>query len=74
MYLGNREVAPEHLLRLALVAGNIGESDAEPDTIYSRFTKTSYAPDEMLELAVLIAELQPDECGVENGELRLWWD
>lgn len=74
MYLGNREIRPEHLLRLALIAGNVGEDDAEPDTIYLRFTKESYTRDEMIEMAVLIAELQPDEVGVERGELRLWWD
>ena len=74
MYFGNREVRPEHIMRLAVIAGAVGEDDDEPDAIFLRFEKASYSKDEMLELAVLVAELQPDECSVENGELRLWWD
>lgn len=74
MMFGNREVRPEHVLRLALIAGSVGEDRDEPDAIYLRFSKDSYTRDEMVELAVLISALQPDECSVENGEVRLWWD
>ena len=63
-------------MRLAELAGGVGENDEDPGTLFVRFRELSYTREEVLELLRIMAEIQPDECTIENGgyELRLWWD
>ncbi len=71
---GNTEVAVADVVRLGQIAGKIREESEEGDTIYLHFTRDLYAVEEVLELLQIVARMQPDECDMDNGDLRLWWD
>lgn len=72
--VGNAEIELSLVLRLAALAGPIGEDDEDPSALFFRFERPSYTRDEVLEIAQIINGLRPDECGISEGDLRLWWD
>ena len=71
---GNREVDLADLMQLTSIAGPIGEQDDEPDTVYLRFERETYTRSQVLQLCMIFARIKPDECDVDSGDLRLWWD
>ncbi len=71
---GNREIELADLMQLTSIAGPIGEQDAQPDTVYLRFERESYTRSQVLQLCMVMARVQPDECEMDGSDLRLWWD
>lgn len=74
VYFGNREIDVQDIVLLTAIAGPIGEQDGEPDAIFLKFERQTYTREQVLKLVEIIAGLQPDECGMDGGDLRLWWD
>lgn len=71
---GNTDINVADILRLAALAGPIGEDDAAPDTLYLKFERPTYTRAEVIELVQVIARIRPDECDLDASDLRLWWD
>ena len=71
---GNRELPLDKFTRLVTLAGPIGEDDNDPDAIFLKFERETYTRAEVLELVRIVAEMRPDECELDEADLRMWWD
>lgn len=74
LQFGNAEVELRDITRLTTLAGPMGEQDDEPDAVYLKFERPTYTREEVLELVQILSRLRPDECGMSEDDLRLWWD
>jgi hypothetical protein len=71
-YMGNQEFSLDWVLKLQQWFEV--KSDEEEGAIYIRPKKESYSPSEALEMVTMIGEARADECGIQEGWVRLWWD
>jgi len=47
----------------------------DEDEVFLKPKRAAYTAEELKRVVVLIHDLEPDECSVdEGGEVRLWWD
>ena len=71
--IANREIELKDLMALSKF-GTLFSKPDEGDTIYLRLADNTFSRYALAELAVLISSMRPDECDVDDGVLRLWWD
>ena len=71
--IANGEIELKDLIALSKFGTLFGKPD-EGNTIYLRLADNPFSRDALAELAVLISSMRPDECDVDDGVLRLWWD
>ncbi len=74
MQFGNTTIHTGDVLRLIEAVGGVVTREDHEDEIYLRFEKENYSRSECFEIAMLMAEMRPDEVSDEEGLLRLWWD
>jgi hypothetical protein len=74
LQFGNKELSLPDFQRLVTLAGPIGEGDCDDTAIYLAFERETYTRAEVLELLQIVARMEPDECEMSDGDLRLWWD
>lgn len=73
---GNKSISLKTITDLAQYFNLKGDEDEGPleDTMYLTPKRENYTAVEVMDIAELIGSLCPDECALENGALRLWWD
>lgn len=71
-YFGNKEIKLETITHLTQYFDLKGSE--EDDTIYLTPKKETYSAAEVMDIADLIGSLCPNECDLNEGALRLWWD
>jgi hypothetical protein len=70
-YIGSREISIECIADLAK---DFTLRPEDTDELYLKPNRETYNKDELLNSMETIGQMRPDECDIEEGELRLWWD
>lgn len=73
MYMANADVDINLLLELQRLGFSIEcvEDDCE---VWVSSSGLSLQNDSLLRALEIVWQLTPNECGVQDGRLRLWWD
>ncbi len=71
-YFGNAEIDLEKVLALARYF-TITQGDDISQLLLKPLSET-YTASQVFDIIQLVANLNPDECGLNGDKLRMWWD
>ena len=71
-YFGNAEMPLSKLTTLARYF-ELTQEDDMAELFIKPLTET-YTASQVLHIIQVVANLNPDECALEDDRLRLWWD